>query len=402
MYAEVIDDQLVRIKRDLISQGLTYEELQDDILDHICCMVEDDLESGKYFETSYATTMSRIGEKTLSHLQHDTLLQLDYKFQRMKKITYVLGFTGSILAILGAFFKMMHWPGASILLMIGFMIVVLGFLPLYFISSYKEQAEKPNRVFPIVAYVTLLLVFTGAVFKIMHWPGAWLMLRISTVFILVGFLPLYIVQVFRKSSGKQARAAYIIMLLVGFSIVFILARVNISKFAIDRMIEMTELNEQAIELHKSGTQELLAMAPDSIKTDRTQAIVSSSDALESMANDMIALMLEKVNQPGASLEEVRGKDRKNVGRDAFLDNGLAESFKESVRKYERLLLGSTDDPILKSQLKLDFLFADEQWYVGWGYEDDVYQPLVVLYFKITEFKRIIIQDEYLVLKSNLD
>ncbi len=53
MIAATIDDHYERIRDDLVSRGLTYDRLIDDVLDHVCCMVEEFMSHGNDFETSY-------------------------------------------------------------------------------------------------------------------------------------------------------------------------------------------------------------------------------------------------------------------------------------------------------------------------------------------------------------
>ncbi|MEX0983322.1 MAG: hypothetical protein WD577_08295 [Bacteroidales bacterium] len=131
MIAEVIDSNIERIRSDLETRGLTYDRLQEDILDHVCCMVAERMEHGEDFNSSYHEVLNHIGGATLGNLQHQTILLLDKKFQRMKNFTYLFGLSSALLAILGTLFKKMHWPGAGILLTVGIGLVVLVFLPLY-------------------------------------------------------------------------------------------------------------------------------------------------------------------------------------------------------------------------------------------------------------------------------
>ena len=116
----------------------------------------------------------------------------------MKNFTYLFGLTSAIITIVGSLFKKMHWPGAGILITVGLVLIVLVFLPLYFITNYREQAEKKNPIYAIVGYLTLALLLAGAVFKIMHWPGAGKMIYASIGFLLIGFVPLYVVNAFQR------------------------------------------------------------------------------------------------------------------------------------------------------------------------------------------------------------
>lgn len=394
MDAVIIEDQLHRIRNDLVAKGLTYESLQDDILDHLCCMIEEKLDEGDDFESSYGEIMSEIEGDTFSNLQHQTLLLLDHKFQRMKRITYLLGLLGSLLTITGALFKIMHWPGASIIMLLGFMIVVLGFLPLYFILSYREQTEKPNVIFPLVGYLSLFIVFTGAVFKIMHWPGAGMLLRASVIFLLVGFLPLYIVQIFKRSVKTKINPAYIIMLLVGFSIVLILAKVNISKDSMDRYTEISVDYRESTQVVENALASIVVSAGDSAITPDIRKVMLLSTELQENADEMLQGLLAGVDQAGVPIEEASKRDFRNAGRNAFLDNGLAYTFLEKAKAYKEDLIRMVDDPVLADQLKLDFLFADGQWITGWNPENNAYDPLIINYKLISEYKWQVVNAEY--------
>ena len=101
MIAATLDDNYERIKADLLSRGLTYDRLIDDMLDHVCCMVEEQMDEGEDFESSYSQVLDSIGERQLPEIQHQTLLNLDKKFQRMKNFTYIFGLSSAILTILG-------------------------------------------------------------------------------------------------------------------------------------------------------------------------------------------------------------------------------------------------------------------------------------------------------------
>ncbi len=402
MPAEVIDRQLFRIRKDLDRRGVTYDPLKDDLVDHICCMVEERLGEGYDFESSYGEVMSGIEAQTLTELQHDTLLLLDKKFQRMKRITYLLGITGAMLAIIGALFKMMHWPYASILLTLGFLIVVLGFLPFYFIGSYREQSEKPNIIFPIVGYLSLLIVFTGAVFKIMHWPGANIMLRISVIVLLVGFLPLYIVQIFKRSVKSKVNPAYFIMLLIGIAVVLVLSRVNLSKDAIDIYTGVAVEYSEYAENVNDKIAEMTATTGDSSVTPEVVKIMEMSDELEQLTDRMLAGLLASVDQEGKAISNVSGRDYKKGSRNAYVDNGLADEFLQKARVYRDQISGYVEDPVEKGEVALDLQFAEETYIKGWMPEDDVNEPLIKCYSRIAGFRYGIVHAEYLAVRQLLN
>jgi hypothetical protein len=393
MYAEVIDDRLDLIRKDLVSEGLTYKHLQDDVVDHICCMVEEGMQSGKDFESSYRDVMHQINGNTFKSLQHETLIAIDKKFQRMKNYAYVLGLTGTVLTIAGVFFKVMHWPGASIVLTLGFLIIAAVFLPLYFILSYREQAEKPPKVYPVVAYITLLLVFTGAIFKIMHWPGANILLKASVGFMMVGFLPLYIVKIFKRTTGRKFNISYIILVLVGLSVVLVLSWVNLSKNSIDSYTDMAVQFSESTALLNESTDMILEKSGSQV-TPEMQKITAYADELEALASRMLNGLLGAVDQAGVPIEEAQRRDYRRANREAFIDNGLGSEFKALAGEYRSYLLKVLDDPLTESLVDIDLLFSSDEWLQGWNPGDYEKEPMIYNYYRISQFRWRVVAAEY--------
>ncbi|MBL7980903.1 MAG: hypothetical protein JNL52_03750 [Flavobacteriales bacterium] len=78
--------------------------------------------------------------------------------------------------ILGILFKTLHWPGASIILLTSgvLTIVMLGLLLFRKPGPMVVQLQYPGMLIG-----ALVAVITGGLFKIMHWPGANLLLLLG-------------------------------------------------------------------------------------------------------------------------------------------------------------------------------------------------------------------------------
>ncbi len=57
----------------------------------------------------------------------------------MKATMNLLGFLAAFGISTGILFKIMHWPGAGISLVVGVFIFNVGYLPLYFYDRYKKS-----------------------------------------------------------------------------------------------------------------------------------------------------------------------------------------------------------------------------------------------------------------------
>jgi len=397
MIAAAIDDNYERIKVDLVSRGLTCDRLIDDLLDHVCCMVEEDMNAGNDFESSYDRVLGSIGEKQLIAIQHQTLLLLDKKFQRMKNFTYLFGLSTALIAILGAFFKKMHWPGAGLLITVGIALVVLVFLPLYFIINYREQTEKKNPIYAIVGYLTLTLLLAGALFKIMHWPGAGHMIEIGLGFLIIGFIPLYVVNIFQRGGKQKISLPYVVMLLVGISIVMLFTNVNMSKYMLDIYLEEAVANETRVEATRDRTVQLMEMFGDSAHADNLQTVTlihEKARSLQVMIAEMQEGMIAHVKQNGVSIEQVNGIDNRGAGREAIVDSGSGREFARAAIGYREMLEEMINDPVTLSQIEDHLEFTGKVWPYEYGVRDVANDPLMKNYYKLTDASKGIALSEY--------
>jgi glucose-6-phosphate-specific signal transduction histidine kinase len=93
------------------------------------------------------------------------------KLTAMKNKMYIVGLVSVMLIGLGGTFKINHFPGASILLTLGIVALSFVFFPVAFISAYRQNKSKNGFIYLTAALMAIIL-FTGALIKIMHWPGA--------------------------------------------------------------------------------------------------------------------------------------------------------------------------------------------------------------------------------------
>jgi hypothetical protein len=88
--------------------------------------------------------------------------------------------------------KIMHWPGASIFLVTGLVMLAIVFLPLAVRSCCKSEANRRMKTFYILVAIVMAFNIVGALFKIMHWQGANVFLMIGIPLPFVVLLPVYL------------------------------------------------------------------------------------------------------------------------------------------------------------------------------------------------------------------
>lgn len=186
----------------VVSAGFQMETLRDNIVDHLCCVVESQLGKSKSFETLLDEAINDLAPNGLKQIENQTLFLLNSKrIIIMKKIMYTTGFTGALCISAGTLFKIMHWPLANILLAIGFTLLLFIFFPLLGIDLYKVSIAKSvsQKLKIILGVSSAVLVGLSGVFKILHLQGASLLLILGFLIFALGFLPFLFFNMYKKS-----------------------------------------------------------------------------------------------------------------------------------------------------------------------------------------------------------
>jgi hypothetical protein len=196
------DDHVHRIRADIERSGITIQELKEDLLDHFCCFVEDELKKGNSFEMAYHRAMEEICPNGFDEIQRETVFLLNSnKIRFMKKVMYSIGLISSMSISIGWLFKILHWPGADELFNYGFLSFVLLFVPLVAIDRYKVNISRAlsDKLRIILGFASAILVGVAFVLKFLHLTGADQLLILGALVFIFGFLPFLFFRMYRKS-----------------------------------------------------------------------------------------------------------------------------------------------------------------------------------------------------------
>ena len=147
----------------------------------------------------------------------------------MKQKLYILGIVSSMIMVTGSMFKVNHWPAAGILLTIGAFLLVFLFLPLALFSHFKVYGNTQNRLLYIVIWFTCFIVFSAMHFKIMHWPYAGYIIMIAIPFPFVVFLPVWLYVTSKIKNFDINNTIYILFLLVLQAVFSALLSLNVTR-----------------------------------------------------------------------------------------------------------------------------------------------------------------------------
>lgn len=195
------DEQEELVRNCVEEQELKLKTLSDDLVDHLCCVIESRLGKEKSFDQLLRDAMIELAPNGLIDLERKTFFLLNFKrILIMKKVTYLIGFIGAMALATGFLAKSLHWPGASQLLTIG-VSAILVFVPLLVFDNYKVLVAQnmSERIKNISAVAAILFWVLGLLLKFLHWPGAAELLTLSIVVLVVGFIPFLFFTMYKSS-----------------------------------------------------------------------------------------------------------------------------------------------------------------------------------------------------------
>ena len=104
--ADITDDQIDFIISDFAKRGIVLEDLRDNLLDHMCCIIENEMQANDNFYQFYDTVLPRFFRNNLGEIQTETENLLKFKnFYTMKKTMNITGTLTVLLLLSGAILK---------------------------------------------------------------------------------------------------------------------------------------------------------------------------------------------------------------------------------------------------------------------------------------------------------
>lgn len=198
-----------QIRHDISRQEITFSHLFENLVDHICCDVEHEMQTGLDFSEAYRKVKQKMGSRRLKEIQEETLYAVDTKYRRMKNTMKISGIAGIVLLGFGALFKIQHWPLAGTMTTLGAVTLALGFVPSALGVLWKETHSRKKLFLFISGLLAGMLFIFGTLFKIQHWPGAGAILAMAALFGILFFVPALLVNKLQDIENKSMKPVYI-------------------------------------------------------------------------------------------------------------------------------------------------------------------------------------------------
>ncbi|HWK02749.1 MAG TPA: hypothetical protein VNS58_03920 [Puia sp.] len=225
----ISDQQIDFILNDLHERGITLESLRQNLLDHICILIEEKLEEDGDFRLFYATVIKDFYKQELRELEEETLFLLTHKNNHPMKKAMMLSGAFSVAAfVTGSFFKILHSRLTDFPLFLGFTSFVFLFLPLIFLVKIKETTAKQDKLILASGTIATLFYFFCMLLKFVgpnwtnalgihwtHWDQIWLTIwLLAFIIALFVFVPAYFFAGISKPETKTNTILITVLLIV--------------------------------------------------------------------------------------------------------------------------------------------------------------------------------------------
>ncbi|MES2591317.1 MAG: hypothetical protein V4608_05500 [Bacteroidota bacterium] len=397
MYA-LSDQQIDFILNDIKLREVEMEDLQLNLLDHVCCIIECELEQEGDFDSFYQKTISKFFKKELKEIEEETKLLLTFKhYYAMKKTMNTLGIIASIGIVLGAIFRFAHLPGANVMLILGVVLISFVFLPLMFTLKLRESSEKRDRVILILGCVISILFVIAAAFKLMHWPGANVLMGSAVLGLLFIFVPVYLFTGLRNPVTKVNTLVNSILIIAGSGLIMSLSTNGggVPHAIVKGIVDVHErLLENTKKVNQSNALVLQSLSSDKLPADVNYYLVTSKSTreyIETLRTNLV-MTAERVTADEAKamkVEEIRTIGNEVIGTYYMLgtdltgESGNVKELKEKVASLNSTLSKLKDAQ--KQSWSLNASVENEQFkYVPVGF---VLQEFAELEYELANAER---------------
>jgi hypothetical protein len=196
------DENIDFITRMVNRSKISSKELKEDLIDHFCCAIEEEMKKGLSFNKSYDKAYQNICPDGFDEIQRETVYLLTLKkIKAMKKLMYLSGYLSLIGITTTLFLIYSRSSFGGIILMLTAAVLIFLFIPSLFTNLYKREltksvADKLKYIFGFVA-IELFMVFI--IFRINHWSWSTSIFLAAIVLLNFAFFPFIFFKMYKKS-----------------------------------------------------------------------------------------------------------------------------------------------------------------------------------------------------------
>lgn len=339
----------------------------------------------------------------------------------------LIGIAGAILfasIAAGALFKIMHWPGAALMLTIQFLVFALFICPILMIQKVISVKTFREKMLHITWYLSVTITTLGYFFKIMHWPGAGPLLILSVLMLAAGYLPLAFKQYNNDQNRTKLYSRFVLIPVVMTYAMLNASTVSKDIFNAFNLIETG--NEQTTDHIKIKNNVLFENFPKGTN-DRTSLYYEKAKKIKELANDehkyiadlKLYLMracdgsLNELPDDSVKLAYLNAKDNYDVPTSILIGDiynprtgaWSALELKGKIENYRQDLINMFEGDAKKNVEKFIGLTTNDEYapndeqMVSWEFYNFYHSPMAVLVNLLSKLQNDVLYAESVALEK---
>lgn len=370
-------EQIHKIRQDVQRAKVSFSHLEADLIDHICCYVEEFMEYGLSFEQAYARARKRINIEQLKDIEIKTILLINQKFKTMKTLMKITGIMGITLLLVSLIFKSGHIAGANVLFMLGVVSIAFAYIPALFLTVRREKLIKQSLPIFYSALVAVFLILISYIFSVMHWPLKPYVLLLSWISAFVFILILFLAAL--KNEENRIINLSVVLLLT------IIVSLNIFSYSVSNSNPQNELRVLEYTIEESNDyfeKSLEALKKELKQKIDNELLIKEYTSLTSESKDVLNTLEQFQDQLFTDRAELR-KYNKRFFKPYIKDEtmqAMARKLEKSMQAYQLSVLGFSD------RLELSEINQYIRKSIQFS-EMDFNQNAIVLYNNISRLQR---------------
>lgn len=187
---EKLSELQIETIRSLVAKHSVHsQEMQQEIVDYMCCEIEELMSKHMSFEDAKNSTLQKVLLDGAVELEKNSIDILKRKGHQKKLIIasfVTIGFT-SFSVIL----KLFHVPASNILILASALLLLFYLLPMvfkrqYLIEKYEHSKAKQKNIW---GYIGVSIMIIGITCKLFHIPATNIVLVIGFILLNIVYLP---------------------------------------------------------------------------------------------------------------------------------------------------------------------------------------------------------------------
>jgi hypothetical protein len=212
---------------------------------------------------------------------------------------FISAFLTGMSFIAGTLFKIQHWPYADFIALLGAVSGILFFIPSLLVNRLYDQENKAKRPLFIIGAAGSILFVAGLFFKVQHWPFASLIMVLGLICLCILFIPWYTWITWKDES--HISPVFIFLIVGSLLIIMPGAMVNLNlqhSYQEYYFPNNSQQNELYNYLYKNNSS-LISMYRDSLSYSKLEQLHERTiEVLTFISNIQEKMVQESEGEPG--------------------------------------------------------------------------------------------------------